>query len=148
MTSPPSPPNRRRRRIIAGLIAVLVVGTGWCFWPAGPNLDPRLIGDWRNGPIVRRFNADGTFETLGTPIPMTGYRWSVEDGEIAITKPRTITSQLQSALTWLISKFTRQAWLTLSPSRFELVEVTADKLRIKAIRRQVTTEEVYDRIED
>jgi hypothetical protein len=114
-------------------------------WPSTLNLDPRLIGDWQGGNIVRRFNADGTFETLG-PFPMKGYVWSVEGKEIVVTKRRTIRSRLGSWADWLKSTFTRQASISLNLPRYELVEVTGDKLRIKPIRppRNMAIED-YDR---
>ena len=139
-------PGKRGRWYVVATIAVLALsGFTWLLWPPTPNVDPRLIGDWQSGPIVRRFNSDGTFETSGTPFSMTGYHWSVEGGEIVLSKPRTIGSQLRSRFDSLVSKLTGQMSLGVSPPRYQLLEVTADKLRIKPNRPNVT-EEVYNRL--
>src|SRR5436189_4370836 len=87
--TPPKPKRSRWRWLAAGLLFLASVAAWLSWWPPKPNLDPRLIGEWQRGPVVRRFNADGTFETLGTPFPMTGYVWSVEGSEIVLSKPTT-----------------------------------------------------------
>jgi hypothetical protein len=137
-------PGKRRRWYIGAAILFLASGVALLL-PPKPNLDPRLVGDWQSGPVVRRFNPDGTFETSGAPLARTGYHWSVEGNEIVVSKSRTVGSEFSSRVDWLIGKFTRRTPLSLNPPRFQLLEVTADKLRIKAIRPRDVPEEVYSR---
>ncbi|OAI52072.1 hypothetical protein AYO47_06540 [Planctomyces sp. SCGC AG-212-M04] len=138
------PVRKIRRWLIAAMTLFLAVGVA-LHWPSSRNLDPRLIGDWQGGPIVRRFNADGTYEMSG-PFPIKGYVWSVEGSEIVVSKRSTYRSRFGSWVDWLKSNFTRQASISMNLPRYELVEVTGDKLRIKPIRppRDMAVE-VYDR---
>jgi hypothetical protein len=129
--------KRKRWYILAAIILACVAMAR----PSAPNVDPRLFGDWQRGSFVQRFNPDGTFER-GGPFPMTGV-WSVEGRVLVLGKPRTIGSEVRAWLNW----FTRQS-LTLTPPRYEIVEVTADSLGLRPIRPRPMMVETYSRPSD
>jgi hypothetical protein len=132
-------PNRRRRRIVVGIL-VLVLGLGRWLWP---RVDQRLVGTWEldhdsNGLAGFRLSADGSAE-IASNLTVVGYDslprpWKVEGGILFISQQSTeyiglggrIALQMQSA--W--ERFIRPSEAF---SQERIVEVTANSLTLSSL---------------
>jgi hypothetical protein len=137
--STPSSTRRMMKWLAVLAIALSVAGVA-LHWNRGPNLDPRLIGEWRseNG-TIRRLHADGRVDELdpaGRPrFALRPLVWRTEASVLVISgRPSPVH---QRAKTWfqnLISPVTGVGVIGLSGTRYEVVELTETTLVLRRIR--------------
>lgn len=140
--------NFRRRWLIAGAIAGTLAGGGrWLSWPHN---DERLIGRWQLSvrlmgyAPVSSFDAEGSVDRLVWRAAGGGFRgdvnlrWSVNGNELIVRPALPRASDLRR----LVSDAGDQLLGRIPAQRFEIVELTPNRLRFRATGTQRVTDYV------
>jgi hypothetical protein len=147
MTSPPSPPNRRRRRIVA-TIAVMVLGLGW--WLSRPKIDPRLVGMWSFGTNESDLAShtssyilkpDGTGRYLFSGNEQFPIRWQFQSDTLTLTRDIWVQTAKQPWLTRWYNRFAIwkgriSSGSTGFTSRFRIESIELGEIHLVGLRGQ------------